>query len=99
MSLWDDYKSDAQFARDFPHGVNHDEWTTREGKVLKLKNMTTEHIKNCMRMLGDTCDFYHVFAAELKRRGESLDSGAAADFASICAENGGAEHGGQADSV
>lgn len=37
MSLWDDYKVDAQFTMDFPHGVNNDEWRTREGKVLKVK--------------------------------------------------------------
>ena len=39
MSLWDDYKVDAQFTMDFTHGVNNDEWRTREGKVLKVKDM------------------------------------------------------------
>jgi len=34
--------------------------------------MTTAHIKNCMRMIGKTDDFYYVFEAELKKRGETL---------------------------
>ena len=42
MSLYDDYYADIQFAMDFPHGVNNDEWRTREGKVLKVKDMSTE---------------------------------------------------------
>lgn len=54
---------------DFPHGVNNDEWRTREGKVLKVKDMTTAHIKNCMRMIGEKDDFYYVFENELKKRG------------------------------
>lgn len=74
MSLWDDYKVDAQFAMDFPHGVNNDEWRTREGKVLKVKDMTTAHIKNCMRMIGKTDDFYYVFETELKRRCEKYEA-------------------------
>ena len=74
MSLWDDYKVDAQFAMDFPHGVNNDEWRTREGKVLKVKDMTTAHIKNSMRMIGKTDDFYYVFETELKRRCEEYEA-------------------------
>ena len=42
MSLYDDYYTDIQFAMDFSHGVNNDEWRTREGKVLKVKDMSTE---------------------------------------------------------
>lgn len=68
MSLWDDYRVDVQFARYNPHGVHNDEWRTREGKVLKLKDMSTDHIKNCMRMIGKSDDFYYAFEAELKRR-------------------------------
>ena len=53
---------------DFPHGVNNDEWRTKEGKILKVKDMTTAHIKNCMRMIGEKDDFYYVFENELKKR-------------------------------
>lgn len=70
MSLWDDYAAEMAFRDAFPHGVNNDEWTTKDGRVLKLKDMTSYHIRNCMRMLGDTDDFYYAFEAELKRRNE-----------------------------
>ena len=49
MSLYDDYYADIQFAMNVHHDVNNDEWRTREGKVLKVKDMSTAHIKNCMR--------------------------------------------------
>lgn len=64
-------------------------WTTREGKVLKVKDMTTAHIKNCMRMLGGAGEVYPVFEYELKRRGESLDSDAATDFAEFAKKEDG----------
>lgn len=73
MSIWSDYEAEMTFRMHYPHGVNNDEWTTREGKTLKLKDMTTAHIKNCMRMIGDTNDFYYAFEAELARRGEKLE--------------------------
>lgn len=72
MSLWSDYEADYVFERNFPHGVNNDEWRTRDGKVLKVKDMTSEHIRNCMRMIGKSDDFYYVFEAELEKRGETL---------------------------
>lgn len=72
MSIYDDYRIDAIFAEQFPHGVNNDEWRTRDGKILKVKDMPTAHIKNCMRLIGESDDFWYVFEAELKRRGETL---------------------------
>ena len=76
MSLWDDFEAEFAFERDFPHGVNNDEWTTKDGQVMKVKDMTTGHIMNCMRMLrsGDRIidDFYYVFENELRRRGRLL---------------------------
>lgn len=72
MSLYDDYKVDLYFTQQHPHGVNNDEWRTKEGKVLKVKDMTTEHIKNCMRIIGTRDDFYYVFEHELKNRGYSI---------------------------
>jgi len=68
LSLWDDYKAEYAFERNFPHGVCNDEWRTHDGKVLHVKDMTTTHIKNCMRMIGQSDDFYYVFEAELRRR-------------------------------
>lgn len=29
-------------------------------------------VRNCMRMIGTSDDFYYVFEAELKKRGEVL---------------------------
>lgn len=59
---------------DFPHGVNNDEWTTEDGRTLKITEMTTTHIQNCMNMIkraGMNDDFYYVLEAELKRRREN----------------------------
>lgn len=72
MSIYDDYRIDVIFAEQFPHGVNNDEWRTRDGKIIKVKDMTTAHIRNCMRLIGEFDDFWYVFDAELKRRGETL---------------------------
>lgn len=69
MSLYDDdSKVELYFSQQYPHGVNNDEWRTRDGKVLKVKDMSTEHIRNCMRMIGTQDDFYYVFEQELKNR-------------------------------
>lgn len=54
------------------HGKNIDEWTTKEGRVLKIKDMSTAHIRNCMNMIGESADFWKVFKAELDRRGEPV---------------------------
>lgn len=45
MGMYDDYKVDEIFRSQYPHGVNNDEWTTKEGKVLKIKDMTNAHIR------------------------------------------------------
>lgn len=38
-----------------PHGYRTDpEWTTRDGKKIKLSKMTTEHIKNCIKLMERT---------------------------------------------
>lgn len=76
-SLYSDYLADRQFEHDFPHGVNNDEWTTEDGRTLKITEMTTRHIQNCMKMLereateDDFDEFYYVLEAELNRRREN----------------------------
>ena len=70
MALWDDYKIDVMFREQYPHGVNNDEWRCRDGRVIKLKDMTSDHIRNCMRIITENDDFWYAFEAELKRRGE-----------------------------
>lgn len=68
MSLWDDYEADAMFEWDFPFGVPCDEWTTRDGNKIRLKDMTERHIRNCMRIVGEDDMWYGRFAEELARR-------------------------------
>ena len=73
-SMGEEWWAEHQFEMDFPHGVNNDEWTTEDGKTLKITEMTTQHIQNCMNMIkrgGMKDDFYYVLEAELKRRRES----------------------------
>ena len=68
MSLWDDYEADAIFAKDFPHGVPCDTWVTKDGEKVKVKDMTTQHICNCMRVVGEDDPWYGRFAQEISRR-------------------------------
>ena len=68
MSLWDDYEADAIFAKDFPHGVPCDTWVTKGGEKVKIKDMTTQHICNCMRVVGEDDPWYGRFAQEISRR-------------------------------
>ena len=51
-------------------------WETKEGKTLSVKEMTTSHIKNCIRMLqrnnSPFADIYvPMFEKELIDRGEA----------------------------
>lgn len=45
-------------------------WTMRDGTEIAVADMTTTHIRNCMRMVGESHGWYEVFENELKRRGE-----------------------------
>lgn len=78
-SLYADYLADRQFEIDFPHGVNNDEWTTEDGRTLKVTQMTSDHIRNCMKMLERQAtedhfdEFYYVLENELNRRREIAD--------------------------
>lgn len=68
MSLWDDYCADGMFERDFPHGLDNDEWVTVDGRRLKLCEMTERHIRNVMRMIGVNDGFYSACEKELRSR-------------------------------
>lgn len=48
-------------------------WMTNDGKIIKIENMTTNHIINCLNFLrnkpGDIAEMYYdLFSKELKRR-------------------------------
>lgn len=51
-------------------------WTTREGKQIRMRDMTTQHIKNCLSMLErgtfdqDKIETYDSLLQELRSRGE-----------------------------
>lgn len=70
MSLWDDYKADCQFNRDFPYGLPGDKWVTIDGTEIKLRDMTETHIRNCMKLVGEDDEWYSVFQDELNKREE-----------------------------
>lgn len=67
MSLWDDYKAEMLFARDFPHGVPGDVWESADGPI-KVEDMTTDHIWNCMRLIGEDDPWWGRFKQELDNR-------------------------------
>ena len=72
-SMGEEWLADHQFEHDFPHGVNNDEWTTEDGRTLKITEMTSQHIRNCMKMIGQNDDFYYALEAELNRRRENAE--------------------------
>lgn len=53
-------------------------WTTRDGKQIRMSDMTTQHIKNCLRMLErgvfdqDKIEKYESLVQELRSRGEQF---------------------------
>ena len=53
-------------------------WTTRDGKQIRICDMTTQHIKNCLCMLErgtfdqDKIEKYNSLLQELRSRGEQF---------------------------
>ena len=73
MSLFSDYEVERAFAENYPFGAPGDAWQTKDGTKIKVSKMTTQHIKNCMRIVGVDDDWYAVFQEELKRRKQTCD--------------------------
>lgn len=67
MSLWSDYKAEAYFKHYYPFGLPNKYWRGKEGKIL-VTDMTEQHIKNCMKKVGEDDAWYWYFKEELKRR-------------------------------
>ena len=69
MSMYSDWIADYEYEMDHPHG-NPDttKWKTKDGRVLNVCDMTTEHIKNCMNMIGEENPYWWPFAKELLKR-------------------------------
>ncbi len=70
MSYGREYLSDHAFERDYPFGLPNDYWPSKNGKIA-LKNMTENHIRNCMRLVGEDDPWYGRFQKELARREEN----------------------------
>ena len=48
VGYWNSCKDDIQFELDFPFSVACDYWTTKDGREIKLCDMSESHIRNCM---------------------------------------------------
>ena len=66
MSLWEDYYAD--YAYEINNPCNYEVWRTKDGKLIPVKEMTTQHIQNCMNFLDEDDEWCEVFQAELLRR-------------------------------
>lgn len=72
--LIEDYLIDAQVAEDDAYRrIESGEWTTKDGSVMKVEKMSTDHIKNCIALMKRRKDDYAEcwvarFEKELDRR-------------------------------
>ena len=66
MSLWADYYAD--YVYEINNQCNYEVWRTKDGKSIPIKDMTTQHIQNCMNFLDEDDEWREVFQAELLRR-------------------------------
>ena len=73
MSLGSELLADYAFELEYPFGVAGEVWTTKDRRKIAVKNMTTQHILNCMRIVGESDGWYHVFKSELEKRGVKND--------------------------
>lgn len=67
MSFREDY--DGYFEADYPFGVPGDVWRSKNGEI-PVSEMTEDHIKACMRIVGEDDGWYGRFARELNTRNE-----------------------------
>lgn len=77
MSLGSEYLSYYAFKIDHPFGLpdfvlaQNNTWTTRDGRKIKVRDMTDKHILNCMKIVGEDDPWFTVFKTELNRRAEN----------------------------
>lgn len=74
MSMGQEILADGAFERDFPYGMPGDVWNSKDGPV-KLSDMSEQHIRSCMRIVGEEDDWYSRFEEELERRGRMAKGG------------------------
>ena len=68
MSYGAEWIADHSFERDYPFGLPGDVWSTRDGRKIKLADMSDSHIRNCMRIVGEDDGWYSRFQQELQSR-------------------------------
>lgn len=76
MSLGEDVKSEINTTVWQPNGnPNKKLWKTKDGQLIPVKNMSTSHIKNCLKFCipyaNDCWDV--IFKEELRERGIRYD--------------------------
>lgn len=73
ISMYDEFIADCLFERDFPFGLPEKYWTTAQGERIQVTDMTSQHILNCMRVVGEDDPWYAYFRKELDRRAKITD--------------------------
>ena len=68
MSYGREYLADHAFEMDYPFGLPSKTWKTRDGREIRIRDMTESHIRNCMRIVGEDDRWFYVFQKELERR-------------------------------
>lgn len=75
LSLYgSDYDLDSERLEKGEEFIEITVWRMRDGSLIAIKDMTTSHIKNCIKMIhrsGDTWrrEYVKYLESELKRRG------------------------------
>ena len=67
MSYGEEMMADYLFERDFPYGVPGKVWHSKIGDIA-VKDMSENHILNCMRIVGEDDEWYGRFLEELESR-------------------------------
>lgn len=68
MGLYRDIYQDGLFEQDHPFGMPGEIWSSKNGKI-RVRDMTEQHIMNCMKIVGEDDVWYWYFKKELERRG------------------------------
>lgn len=68
MSMGREWLDDHAYELYHPYQTYCSIWQTKDGRVLKITEMTTEDIKDCMNMIGKKNPQWWPFAKEILRR-------------------------------
>lgn len=68
MSMGQEWLDDHAYELHHHRRADTTKWRTKDGRELNICDMTNEHIKNCMNMVGEENPYWWPFAKELLRR-------------------------------